>query len=138
MKPHNIEFTQSPLEADIAFLTHKIMEPSQKYGICKSFAFFIRGGEGKILAGCNGFLFFGNIYTDQLWVDPDHRCKGWGRALMEKVFSHGRAHQCTMATVNTMSFQNARHFYEKLGYTVDFEREGYVQSSSFLCLKKDL
>lgn len=133
-----IDFTEEPLEEEIAFLTQCIMAPSHEYGICRTFAFFIREDTGKILAGCNGFLFFGNIYTDQLWVDPDHRLKGWGKALMEKVFAHGRAHKCTMATVNTMSFQNAREFYEKLGYTVDFERRGYAFGSSFLCLKKDL
>ncbi len=36
---------------------------------------------------------------------------------------------CKMATVNTMNFQQARSFYEKLGYVCDFERQGIFKFS---------
>jgi hypothetical protein len=43
---------------------------------------------------------------------------------MEAVHSYGLKSGCSMATVTTMSFQDAKAFYEKLGYVVDFERSG--------------
>jgi ribosomal protein S18 acetylase RimI-like enzyme len=57
---------------------------------------------------------------------------------MEGVHDYGRENGCSMATVATMSFQNAKAFYEKLGYVVDFERSGYTQNSSCIFLKRSL
>jgi GNAT superfamily N-acetyltransferase len=79
------------------------------------FAFFIRDEKNQIIAGCNGSVIFGSIYTDQLWVHPDHRKNGLGHQLMEAVHDYGRRSGCSMATVATMSFQGAKSFYEKLG-----------------------
>ena len=81
---------------------------------------------------------FGSMYTDQLWVHPDHRKKGLGHKLMEAVHDYGRKSECSMATVATMSFQGAKIFYEKLGYVMDFERAGYTQNSSCIFLKRSL
>lgn len=43
-----------------------------------------------------------------------------------------------MAKVNTMSFQCAQSFYEKLGYMVDFQCWGYHQDFVCLFMKKAL
>jgi ribosomal protein S18 acetylase RimI-like enzyme len=57
---------------------------------------------------------------------------------MDKIHQYGKEQGCTMATLSTMSFQNALGLYQKLGYKIDFEREGYVQSSEMLFLRKEL
>ena len=57
---------------------------------------------------------------------------------MEQVHDYGSAVGCIMATVATMSFQDARQFYEKLGYLVDFERYGYAMDSSCIFLRMAL
>ena len=41
---------------------------------------------------------------------------------MAQAHHYGRENECSIATVATMSFQDAKAFYEKLGYVVDFER----------------
>jgi len=133
-----IEFTLTPTSTDIDFLTEKINEGTPGYGTAYPFGFFMRDEDENIIAGCNGSVIFGRIYTDQLWVHPDHRGKGLGRMFMEHVHDYGRQEGCSLATVNTMSFQGALSFYEKLGYTMDFERKGYAKGSSLLCLKKEL
>lgn len=136
----NFELTFSPCSEDIDFLTKKINEESknsQSDG-AYPFAFFMRDGDGAIIAGCNGSIIYGVIYTDQLWVHPEYRSQSYGRALMEKVHSLGKEKGCGLATVSTIDFQNARSFYECLGYVVDFERRGYAQNSSCLFLKKKL
>ena len=134
----NIEFTSTPATADIDFLTHKINQETPELGEAHPFAIFIRDDKSQIIAGCNGSAIFGSIYTDQLWVHPDHRKKGLGHQLMEAVHDYGRKSGCAMATVATMSFQGAKIFYEKLGYVSDFERPGYTQNSSCHFMRKEL
>ena len=135
----NIELDYSPNAKDIEFLTTKINEETkEEYGSNFPFAFFIRNQDDQIIAGCNGYIIFGCIYTDQLWVDPDYRNQGLAKSLMEKVHEYGRKQGCNMATICTMSFQNAVNFYKKLEYKVDFERQGYVKDASCLFLRKDL
>lgn len=133
-----IQHTSTPESTDIDFLTQKINQETPGFGAAFPFAFFIRDKNNKTIAGCNGFIIFGAVYTDQLWVDPDYRKSGLGHKLMMQVHDYGRKNGCTMATVATMSFQGAKTFYEKLGYVVDFERVGYTKDSSCIFLRRDL
>ncbi len=133
-----LEFTTSPVATDIDFLTKKINQETPEFGEAHPFAFFIRDEKNQIIAGCNGSVVFGSIYTDQLWVHPDHRSIGLGHQLMEAVETYGRKSGCRIATVATMSFQGAKTFYEKLGYISDFERPGYTHSSSCHFMRKEL
>ena len=126
---------------DIELLTHYINEESLLVGIedkAEPFQFMIHNEAGTLIAGVNGSLVYGSVYTDQLWVRKDYRKKGMGRDLMEKVHQLGRSKGCTMATVSTMSFQGVVTFYESLGYTCDFERSGYSNNSRCLFLVKKL
>ena len=134
----NLEHTSTPASEDIDFLTQKINQETPDFGSAHPFAFFVRDEHNQIIAGCNGSVIFGSMYTDQLWVHPDHRKKGLGHKLMEAVHDYGRKSGCAMATVATMSFQNAKAFYEKLGYVMDFERTGYTRGSSCIFLKRSL
>lgn len=133
-----IEQTNTPQSDDIDFLTQKINAETPQFGQASPFAFFIRDDHESIIAGCNGSIIFGVIYTDQLWVAEDYRGQGLGRKLMNKVNHYARELNCTMATVNTMDFQNARAFYEGLGYECDFARSGYAADSSMIFLKRSL
>ena len=134
----NIERTNSPDLKDIEYLTKKINEEITDYGSAFPFGFFIRDENAKIIAGCNGYIIFGCIYTDQLWVDSNHRNQGLAKSLMNKVHEYGLEQDCKIATLSTMNFQNALKFYEKLGYKIDFERKGYTKAASCLFLRKEL
>jgi GNAT superfamily N-acetyltransferase len=134
----NIQYTSTPARVDIDFLTQKINQETPEFGEAHPFAFFIRDDEKQIIAGCNGSMIFGSIYTDQLWVHPAHRNNGLGHQLMEAVHDYGRKSGCAMATVATMNFQGAKAFYETLGYVSDFERPGYTRCSSCIFLKRSL
>lgn len=133
-----IRYTQSPNSEDINFLSQKINEEVSDKGSAYPFAFFIRTDQGEIIAGCNGSVIFGVIYTDQLWVSKSYRNQGLGRELMKRVHDYGRHAGCTMATCATMNFQEAQSFYEKLGYEADFERKGYIDGSTCIFLRKIL
>lgn len=138
---NKIEKTLSPSSQDIDFLTARINESAKVLGVEEEaypFSFFIRDDQGNIIAGCNGSVVYGSIYTDQLWVDEAYRGQGLGKQLMQKVHDYGREIGCAMAIVSTMSFQNTRSFYEYLGYVCDFERAGYAHGASCLFLRKSL
>lgn len=134
----HITFTRSPKASDIDCLTQHINQETPSWGEAYPFAFFIRDKQRTILAGCNGSVIFGSIYTDQLWVDHAYRRQGLGKQLMEAVHDYGPKSGCFIATASTMSFQHALSFYKKLGYIIDFERLGYTQDSSCIFLKKSL
>jgi GNAT superfamily N-acetyltransferase len=139
--PLDIAFTLQPENQDIDFLTQKINEDAQKKGIQEkayAFAFFIRNTQSTIIAGCNGSVIYGNIYTDQLWVHDNYRNQGLGTKLMQQVHHYGREIKCSMASIATMSFQKAALFYEKLGYVCDFERLNYSNGASCLFMKRIL
>ncbi|WP_265032554.1 GNAT family N-acetyltransferase [Wolbachia endosymbiont (group A) of Sicus ferrugineus] len=98
-----IEYTTSPNNRDIEFLSKKINEETADKGTCDPFAFFIRDDTEQIIAGCSGSVMYGSIYTDLLWVHSDYRGKGFGRQLMEKVHDYGREMHCKIATITTMN-----------------------------------
>ncbi len=133
----NIEFTNNLKSSEIEFLTQKINDETQEYGKAYQFAFFIKGIDNEIIAGCNGSVIFGVIYTDQLWVKNELRGQGIGKQLMGKIHEYGKEIGCQISTVATMSFQ-AKEFYESLGYVVEFERHGYTNESFMIFLKRNI
>ena len=120
MKPQDVEETLSPSSKDIEFLTEQINKETADKGSSYPFAFFMRDKGDNIIAGCNGFVIYGVIYTDQFWVSFKHRKQGLGKKLMDRVHEFARRTGCIKATVTTMSFQGAEGFYENLGYICDF------------------
>ncbi len=115
------EFTKEPNQQDINFLTDKINQETSANGSSSPFAFFIRNNDQQIIAGANGIIIYGTIYTDQIWVD-----------------GFGRNSGCSLATIQTMSFQEAEFFYKKLGYVRDFRRRRYINDSQCIFMKKEL
>ena len=134
----SIEYTRNPTASDIDFITKQINQETSEYGEVYPFAFFMRDDDSKIIAGANGFILYGKIYTDQLWVDKQCGIQGIASKLMDKVHQLGKEQKCIMATISTMSFQNAVKFYEKLGYEKDFERFGHIENSSCIFMRKTL
>ena len=135
---NKIEYTKNPATSDIDFLTKQINQETSEYGEAYPFAFFMRDDAAEIIAGANGFVIYGVLYTDQLWVDKDHRGKGFAKKIMDKVHEFGLLEGCEIATVQTMSFQGAQNFYEKLGYVQDFKRAGYANGSHCIFMRKPL
>ena len=131
-----IELVKPPSHEYIDFLGHEL-DREGELGV-ESVGFFIKDANSKLVGGCNGFVICGCIYTDQLWIDESLRGQGFGRRLMESMHEYGRKHGCKMATVQTMSIQNKREFYEHLGYKCDLERSGYSNGIKLLCMKKEL
>ncbi|MCA9507651.1 MAG: GNAT family N-acetyltransferase [Myxococcales bacterium] len=131
-----IEHQKNPSDIDISFLTQNINHETSEHGEAFPFAFFIKDNNKKIIAGANGFVIYGSIYTDQLWVQKEYRGQGYAKEIMENIHKLGRQNNCRIATIQTMNFQNAKKFYESLGYKEDFKRLGYINDSYCIFMKK--
>ncbi|AZL15985.1 GNAT family N-acetyltransferase [Rickettsiales endosymbiont of Stachyamoeba lipophora] len=100
------------------------------------FAFGIKQ-DNEIIAGITGHIVYGNLYIALLWIDAKYRNQGLGQALVSKAWEYGKANNCDFTTVCTLDWQ-AKPFYEKLGYELEFERSGYWNNSTLYYFKKAL
>ena len=85
----------------------------------------VREGTGYVLsvdgapAGLLRYsLFWGEIpFCDMLYIRPDCRRQGLGRALMARWMADMKARGCDLALTSTQSDEPAQHFYRALGFT---------------------
>jgi GNAT superfamily N-acetyltransferase len=136
---YSIEYESSPKRTETIKLSQGIADYARQmkgHASIEEFAFFIRDPNETILGGCNGAMYYGCLYIDQLWVDESLRKQGYGTKLMQKAEELGKEKNCLFSTVNTMDWEGL-DFYRKLGYYIEFERRGYVKDSTFYFLRKD-
>lgn len=100
------------------------------------FEFAYKDKEDNIVAGINGFCYYKCLYVDMLWVHSDCRHKKLGTALLNQAEVFGKEQGCLFSSLTTMDWE-APEFYKKLGYKVEFIREGYIHNHKmfFLCKK---
>jgi len=79
------------------------------------FGLFIRDNDDAIRAGLIGNFYAGWLFVSLLWVHPDHRRGGIGRALIAEAERRAIAFGCHSAHVDTFSFQGPE-FYPGFGY----------------------
>ena len=65
------------------------------------------------------------------------RGEGYGEQLLMKAEDFGREKNCSFSTLDTMDFE-AKDFYVKFGYEVEFERKGFDKDSTMYMLRKQL
>ncbi len=109
----------------------KGMDPIFSFGIC------IEDEKQNLLGGVKGVTYYGCLYVDMLWIEKNLRHLGWGTKLMREAEKIGKEKECTFATVNTMDWE-ALSFYQKLGYAIEFTRDGYKKGSKLYMLRKQL
>ncbi len=134
-----IRLEQNPSYAVQNFLLDGITSEASAHGFPPHtrFSFFLYDNEHVAKGGIKGSNFYGSLYIDYIYVDPALRGQGYGRALLEKSEEWGMSQQCTFATLTTMSFE-AKDFYLKCGYEIEFEQKGYRQGASMIYLRKNL
>ncbi|MBX3719542.1 MAG: GNAT family N-acetyltransferase [Parachlamydiales bacterium] len=81
--------------------------------------------------------FWGQLHIKYLYVEEDCRGLGYATSLMQRALEYGKQRGCRFAFVETMSFQ-APEFYQKLGFSIDFKRDGFDAGTSFYYLRKIL
>jgi GNAT superfamily N-acetyltransferase len=82
-------------------------------------------------------VLWGTLHIRHMFIEAPYRRQGLGSTLMFKAFDYGKSQGCTIAFVDTMSYQ-ALGFYQKLGFVLEFTRTGFAHDSSLHYLKKSL
>ncbi|XVN41270.1 MAG: GNAT family N-acetyltransferase [Rickettsia endosymbiont of Argas persicus] len=100
-------------------------------GDLKSFSFSLLNRDKNFIAGIGGVSFWGGFYINSLFVVKNHRNQKHGSLLMEKAENLARERRCNFVVLSTMDFQ-AKPFYEKLGYKLEFTRHSYEKNSVFI------
>jgi GNAT superfamily N-acetyltransferase len=77
----------------------------------------VRDETGRLIAGLTAEIFWNALYINILWVDEEHRQRGYGAVLLRRAEDAGRAESCEVAYLSTFDFQ-APGFYGKYGYDV--------------------
>jgi len=95
----------------------------------------LRGRDGSLVGGVYGATMWRWLLIDGLWVDAGLRGLGLGRELVLTAEKAAIERGCLGAWLGTFDFQ-ARHFYERLGYTVISELAGFPPGHSHYHLRK--
>lgn len=98
-------------------------------------AIFLRDHEDKVQGGLIGGTQWSLLHIDTLWVAGPFQKQGYGSRLLAAAEKAGRVRGCTVASVETQSFQ-ARGFYEKAGYQVYGTLRGMQHGLEQHCLSK--
>ena len=80
----------------------------------QTFSIVQRDG-GRVVAAARGVVNMGLVEIRGVWVNPDLRGRGIGRALMEALEGEAQRRGATRAALDTYSWQ-AVGFYLRLGY----------------------
>lgn len=81
------------------------------------FALAIRNETGTLLGGLVGETRWTALYVSAIWVRPEMRHAGYGRALVRRAEEIARARQCEVILLNTPA-QTATTFLLKCGFEV--------------------
>lgn len=101
-----------------------------------SFSKVAKTKDGRIAGGIVGTVMWNALRIGQLAVNPDCRVPGTGTALMKCAEEAARQDfGCNQAYVATFSWQ-ARPFYEKLGYTLQWTLNDHPRGFSKHFLEK--
>lgn len=126
------------IKEDPAFLLKGLKEEAyKKRGLSQivPFSYFLRE-EDRNVGGITGFLVYGALHIDTLYIEEAYRGQRWGSALMKKAEEFAKENGCRFALTGTMDWE-AAPFYEKLGFKQVFEHTGYLKDSTMIVLRKD-
>ncbi len=93
--------------------------------------------NGEIFGGLFGSTKWGWMNIGILWVAAALRGRGYGSRLVREAEAEATKRGCRHVRVGTFSFQ-ARGFYERLGYRVVGQLEGYPPGETDYLLRKEL
>ena len=79
----------------------------------------------------------GCLHISTLFVNENHRGKGYGRDLLRKIESEAKSHACHIIHLDTFDFQ-AKDFYLQEGYEVFGELGNCPKNHARIYLKKEI
>jgi GNAT superfamily N-acetyltransferase len=125
-----IEVVENPDQSLLDFFTNKIAEYNwQNWEVSerKPLAVQMKNEQGKVIAGATARSFGDWLLLDYLWVSEELRGQNIGSKLLAKIEATGKSRGCVKCLLDTLDFQ-AKPFYERHGYKVEWTQEGYPKT----------
>ena len=97
--------------------------------------FALTAEDGSVAGGVYGATMWGWLMIDGLWVSERLRGKGYGTKLLLSAEQAAMDRGCVGSWLGTFDFQ-AREFYERHGYVVFSELQGFPPGHTHYHLRK--
>ena len=110
-------------EVDAGISQYNLTEPEIQKVI--QLSVFAREDPTEIRGGAVGRTWGQCCELQQLWIAEQARGQRIGTELMDRFENEAQRRGCTLVYLDTFTFQ-ARPFYEKRGYQVVFETQGFT------------
>jgi len=81
--------------------------------------------------------FWNTLWIKYVFVNENYRNHGIGQKLVKRALEYANLLKCKFAFAETMSFQ-APEFYRKMGFRLEFTRNGFADGTSLHYFKKML
>lgn len=88
----------------------------------RQFSLILYNDNNEPVAVLEAYTAFAEIYIDDIWVDTQHRKKGYGKMLLSYLEQHFDNKGFNNINLVTNRFQ-APEFYQKCGYELEFIRK---------------
>ena len=98
---------------------------------------YVQNKSQELIGGLIGYIDWGWLDIDTIWIDKVYRNKGIGTCLVQSAEQKAKKDGIKRAKLCTFDFQ-ALAFYKKLGYIIYGKLDNYPEGHSFYYLKKDL
>jgi GNAT superfamily N-acetyltransferase len=95
----------------------------------------LRDSNNEIIGGLYGMIMWSWLMIDGLWVAEIHRGKGLGSQLLSEAEGFAIQNGCCGTWLGTFDFQG-QDFYERHGYSVFAELDGFPTGHKHLHLRK--
>jgi N-acetylglutamate synthase-like GNAT family acetyltransferase len=90
----------------------------------KGIGFVILNEAGQMIGAAAGYTWSGTSELKQMWIDEEHRGRGYGRALLKAFVDEASRRGVRRIWVQSHDFQ-APGMYEKAGFQRMVELEGW-------------
>jgi ribosomal protein S18 acetylase RimI-like enzyme len=105
-------------------MSHDLAAYEASHGVdvnYKNFALILYDAKEAIVGVLKAYTAFSEIYINDIWVDSNHRGKGYGRNLLEELENMFEGKGFNNINLCTSQFQ-APDFYKKCGFQLEFIR----------------
>jgi len=136
----NIDVLEKPEQELVDYLSKKITdfnwenwEVSERVPL----AVQVKSDSGEVIAGAAARSFGDWLLLDTLWVSEVLRGQDVGSQILKKIEVAGKSRGCKKCFLETLHFQ-AKPFYEKHGYKVQWVQENYPKTGCQYFMVKSL
>ncbi len=111
-------------EEAISFMKEEFQKHAESKGITSSFSnfAFLAKDENKVIGALSGHAYEEEVHVSNLVIEESYRHLKIGSRLLKEVEDYFREKGFKIIELTTYEFQ-ARSFYERNGFKVEFKRE---------------